>query len=309
MQRLRDERGAVGVVVALLMVPLIGFAAIAIDLSASWAQKEQLQTGADAGALAIAQDCARGICGSPSLTAQSLATLNMNSDAATATVTELTSSRVTVRNSGARDFWFAPILGVDSSAINTRATVTWGAPVGGTALLPLAFSWCEWQAQTGGAMPSGTTARTILFPKSSDAPCSGPSGLPVPAGFGWLATDANKCQTTSAISGIIQSDPGNSVPSTCSTSDLVAQHGRTVLMPIFDQVSGTGSGATYRVYAYAAFTLTGYHFGGQNTWNSPCGGSARCIRGYFTKLVAVSDAFTYGAGAPNLGASIVTLTD
>ena len=64
-QRLRDERGAVGVVVALLMVPLIGFAAIAIDVSAMYAERQQLQTGADAGALAIAQDCAPGACGSP----------------------------------------------------------------------------------------------------------------------------------------------------------------------------------------------------------------------------------------------------
>ena len=52
MQRLRDERGAVAVMVALLMVPLIGFAAIAIDVAAMWSERQQLQNGADAGALA-----------------------------------------------------------------------------------------------------------------------------------------------------------------------------------------------------------------------------------------------------------------
>ena len=73
MQRLKDERGAVAVMVALLMVPLIAFAAIAIDVAAMWSERQQLQTAADAGALAIAQDCARGTCGNPAQTAQSLA--------------------------------------------------------------------------------------------------------------------------------------------------------------------------------------------------------------------------------------------
>ena len=60
MQRVKDERGAVGVVVAMLMVPIMGFAAVSIDAAALWNQQLQLQTGADAGALAIAHDCAIG---------------------------------------------------------------------------------------------------------------------------------------------------------------------------------------------------------------------------------------------------------
>jgi Flp pilus assembly protein TadG len=63
LQRLKDERGAIGVVVALLMIPLMGFAAIAIDVSAMYAERPQLQNGADAAALAIAQDCAVDSCG------------------------------------------------------------------------------------------------------------------------------------------------------------------------------------------------------------------------------------------------------
>ena len=51
MQRVKDERGAVGVVVAMLMVRMVGFAAISIDAAALWNQRLQLQTGADAGAL------------------------------------------------------------------------------------------------------------------------------------------------------------------------------------------------------------------------------------------------------------------
>ncbi len=310
MQRLSDERGAVGVVVAMLMVPVMGFAAISIDAAALWTQKLQLQTGADAGALAIAHDCAIGACGTPSQTAQSLATSNMNFDAATATVLALTSSSVTVRNSGVRNYWFAPVLGFDSTTITTEATATWGAPTGGTAVLPLTFSYCEFLAQTGGLMPSGTTERTILFTKSSGvAGCTGPSNNAVPGGFGWLTVNSGSCHTTSAISGILPSDPGNSVPSSCSTGDLTAVQGTTVLLPIFDQALDSGSNSNYRVYGYAAFKITGYFFGGQYAWNKPCNGNARCIKGYFTRFAGTLDAFDYGPSAPNFGTSVINLTN
>jgi hypothetical protein len=311
MQRLKDERGAVAVVVAVLLVPLMGFAAIAVDAAALWTQRLQLQTGADAGALAIAHDCALGasLCGTPTSTAQQLATANMNFDVATATVTALSSSQVTVTNSGVRNYWFAPVLGFDSSTIVTQATAIWGSPTGGTAVLPLTFSYCEFKAQTGGLLPSGTTQRTVYFTKSSGVVgCTGPSNNVVPGGFGWLVVNSGTCNTTSAIGGLI-SDPGNSVPSSCSTSDFAALQGKMVLLPIFDQASGSGNNAAYRVYGYAAFTITGYHFGGQFSWNAPCGGNERCIRGYFSRFVGEAEAFDFSASAPNLGASVVQLTN
>lgn len=311
MQRLRDERGAVGVVVALLMVPLLGFAALAIDVSAIYAERQQLQTGADAGALAIAQDCGRGACGTPSSTAQALAASNLDHGTSTATITALTSAKVTVRNGGVKKHWFAPVLGVSSSTLTASATVAWGSPTGGTAVLPLAFSLCEWTAQTHGGMPTGTASEVIYLTKSAQVAtnCTGPSGNLVPGGFGWITTDPGACHSTSNIAGILRSDPGNSVPGSCSTSDLNAAHNATVLLPIFDQMSGTGSGATYRVYGYAAFRLTGYRFGGKNNWGTPCNGNARCIQGYFTRFVDIAESFHYGAGAPQLGASIVSLTN
>ncbi|WP_258933500.1 pilus assembly protein TadG-related protein [Nesterenkonia pannonica] len=84
MQRLKNnDRGAVGVIVALMLVPIMILAALAIDVAAMHATKQQLQTGADAGALAIAQDCARyeddANCdaGTAAGTAQQMATANV----------------------------------------------------------------------------------------------------------------------------------------------------------------------------------------------------------------------------------------
>jgi Flp pilus assembly protein TadG len=310
-QRLRDERGAVSIIVALLMVPLIGFAAISVDVAGLLLVRQQLHNGADAAALAIAQDCARdgGSCGSSSATAQSMAASNLRSGTPQTVVT-LSSGKVRVAASSTRADLFAPILGVRSTQVHASATVAYGSPTGGRAVLPLAFSWCEWKQQTSGGLPSGTTAQVIYLTKTSGTTdCTGPSNNIVPGGFGWLTTNSGTCGTRTSITNVIMSDPGNSVPTGCSTSSFSSLVGSTVLLPLFDSSSGTGSGATYRIYGYAAFRLTGYHFGGQyDAGSGTCNGNARCVKGYFTRFVDLSEAFDYGAGAPQLGASVIRLT-
>ena len=164
---------------ALLIVPLLGFAAIAVDVGAIYAERQQLQNGADAAALAIAYDCASGLpaCGTSQGTAEAMTEANYdetNSSRGTPTV-ELGSSQVTVRNAGVQNHWFAPILGEDSTEVSARATAAWGAPGSGAAVLPLAFSWCEFEKQTGGGLPSSTTPRTIYFTKTSPAVAGTPS--------------------------------------------------------------------------------------------------------------------------------------
>lgn len=309
MQRLRDDRGAVSVMVALLMIPLIGFAAIAIDIAAIHSERQQLQTGADAAALAIALDCARGDCRIPQQTAQQFVNANTLDDDAAASVSPRVtpaSGRASVTNTGETEHWFAPALGVEDTDITSSATAGWGAPTSGTAALPLAFSLCEFRAQTGGGVPSGTTERTILFTKSSNTGCTGPSGNVVPGGFGWVKTDGNSCRTTSRVGERLSSSPGNSISNGCSSSELRQIRGQTVLLPIFDSEGGQGNNAWYRVHGYAAFKITGYYFSGER-WNSTCSGSERCVEGYFTQFVDQSDDFDYGPAAPEMGAAVVSL--
>lgn len=309
-----NERGAVAVFVALLMVALLGVAAVSIDVGALWAERRQLQNGADAGALAIAQDCARGACGDPTGTANQFAVANNPATATAATPTAsvtLAPGSVTVSNATVQDHWFAPVLGIDESGISASATARWGVPTSGTAVLPLTFSWCEWKAQTGGGSPTGTVERTIIFTKDSGTGCTGPSGNAVPGGFGWLPTDTGTCNTTSALAQILSSDTGASIPTGCSSADFQKMVGSKVLLPIFDHATGTGNNATYRVYGYAAFKITGYRFPSVSYNATQCESPSRnCVRGYFVEFVDIASAFTYGTtpGAPDLGAEVVRLT-
>jgi Flp pilus assembly protein TadG len=308
-RRLDGERGATAVFFALLLVPMLGFAAIAVDVGALYAERARLQVAADAAAIAVAQDCSRGNCGDMLATAQALITANDGEGTASRPVLSGDPLSVTVTGSTPQEHWFAPVIGHDSTRVSATATVGWGGPSRGTAVLPLTFSWCEFKQQTGGGLPSGTTVRTIYFTKTSNTTgCTGPSNNVVPGGFAYLDTDPGKCAASTGLGGQWMSKTGNSVPSDCSTADFSKWVGQTVLLPLFDQSGLTGTNAWYRVYGYAAFKITGYSLGGQyDTTPKPCNGNDRCVAGYFTRFVELSDAWQYSPAAPQLGSSVLRL--
>lgn len=314
MQRLtklapRTERGGVAVVVAFLIVPLIGFAAIAIDVAAMWSDRQRLQISADAAALAIAQDCAHQNCGVPADTARQFTNANFGAGANAVVLTPALSpstGRVQIRAQTVSEHLFAPVLGFDSANVSASAEARWGAPTGGRSAMPLAFSYCEWLAQTGGGVPSQTQIRTIYTTKGSNTDCTGPSNLIVPGGFGWVVPNVGSCGVDSVITSRLSSDTGANGPHACKTT-FEGYLGKIVLLPIFEKSGGTGSGAWYQVYGYVAFRLVGYQFPSLGTAGNT-GGCSKCLRGYFTEFVDLDDAFEYDASAPDLGATIVGLT-
>ena len=310
-RRLDGERGATAVLFSLLLVPLLGFAALAVDIGSLYAERARLQVAADAAAIAVAQDCARGNCGDMLATATAMVQAN---DGEASTLQPVLSSdpvSVTVTGSTPQEHWFAPVIGHDSTTVTATATVGWGGPSRGTAVLPLTFSFCEWEEQTGGAPPAppeGST-HTIYFTKTSHTTgCTGPSRNFVPGGFAYLDTPTGKCEAASARNERSYSSTGNSVPSDCAPLDFSEWLGDVVLLPLFEESGDTGSNAWYRVHGYAAFKLTGYHLGGQySTTPKPCSGNERCVTGTFVRYVELSDAWNYSPDAPQLGASILRL--
>lgn len=309
MQRLKDEGGVVAVSAAILITVLLAMAALAVDVSASWARKHQLQNGADAAALAIAQNYARGATSGAQATADSYASDNSYGGTTNVTVTGPSGGEVTVKvTDPTYQHWFGPVIGKDSSEIGAEATAKYGWPTGGSTF-PLTFSYCEWHAQTGGL--SSTTPQVIKLSKKSGSDCTGPSGLPLPGGFGWVDPSGG-CTKASMINNILSSDTGNSPPSACSASDFDALIGTTILIPIFDNATGSGTHGEYRVYGYAAFTFLDYDFKGTYKGNgtitsSECKSAERCIKGYFTHYADLNEVLEIGVGGPQLGAAVVTL--
>lgn len=121
-----DERGAAGVTVAVMMLVLIGAGAMAVDVGQIYAERAQLQNGADAGAMAVALSCKDGPCNT--VLADGLADTNSN-DAASKAVVDLTvPGQVTVTTStinGSSSFLtnlFANALNAGPVTVGAQAT-------------------------------------------------------------------------------------------------------------------------------------------------------------------------------------------
>ncbi len=96
--------------------------------------------------------------------------------------------------------------------------------------------------------------------------CTPPAHNEVAGGFGWL--QGINCSATVVAGNWVLSDPGNDGSTSCRDFDWMTLQNKTVLVPIFDQVAGTGSNATYRIKGLAAFTITGYCFSNSAHWNT-----------------------------------------
>lgn len=316
-----DERGAISVLVALLMVALLGFAALAIDVGMLHSEKAQLQNGADAAALGIAQACAKtpdsALCSTSSSIASELTNQNSLDGLGHVQSVALSANRVTVTTSakeaGRSDnrvsLLFAQALGISSAEVGARSGARWGSPISGAAPFPLAFSICQVQGQVGGAMQ-------LLQSHGDNAnpDCNyGPSGAAVPGGFGWLDRSPGQCGAFVSVAQLSGSDPGNNAPNICDSvmtawaDELQAGQKVTLLLPVFNKVNGTGTSAEYNIVSFAAYDLLGWRLKGGNSTPDvfrstvteasstvSCGNDCRGIIGKFIKYVSLADGFELG---------------
>ncbi|GAB4099301.1 pilus assembly protein TadG-related protein [Sinomonas halotolerans] len=331
------ERGAIAVVTAILMTVLIGFAALAVDGGILFAERAQLQSGADAAAMAVAQKCARNTadpdCQSTSPVAQELANKNaadntsllssLTVDTAARTVRVVTGAQEAGVRPGAVALYLGRIFGATDADVAAKAGAAWGSPSAGRTAFPLAFSVCQIQGFVDGGMQLLQDHGKNLNPDCT----YGPSGAVVDGGFGWLVQDAGQC------GGYIDvalseggSDPGNSAPGNCSTTltkwanDLQAGKQVVVLLPVFTSVTGTGNTAVYSIKGFAAFKVAGWKFSGDsgvpNTFRnrSPdvplsleCTGECRGIIGSFITYISVADGYRLGP-VDGFGTRVVRLS-
>lgn len=313
MQGEDKERGVVAVMVALLLVVFLGCAALAVDVGMLYATKAQLQNGADAGALAVAQDCARNgtaVCQPRAgTTGKNLADSNAHSGLADASVSFTGGPGTVTVTTAARKAdgpgvatMFANIFGISTVQVGATASAAWGGPYAGTAALPLAFSECQFNL-------TGAT-QVIAYHGGPSCASSNGSGHVVPGGFGWLDSDPGKCGATITLaSPTVSSKPGVSEPSICS-STFDNLKNQIILLPVYDDAGGNGTNAWFHIKAFAAFTLQGFNFPGHswnNTGTPSCTGSCKGVIGKFVRYVGLDEGFTLGG--PNLGANIAKLTN
>jgi hypothetical protein len=329
------ERGGIAVIVAILMVVLLGFAAISLDVAKLYSERAQLQNGSDSAALMVAQKCAKNVadtnCSVTAPMAADLANKNALDGLSNAKAIVLDKSGRTVQvTAGAKEagsptnsvsLFFARILGFPSAEVAATSSVRWGSPEKGRTPFPITVSICQVRGQTG------VMQLLQLHGKNANVDCFyGPSGAAVEGGFGGLQQDAAVCGatidiTTSKAGG----DTGNNPPQYCDSTlngwaaDMTAGKDVILLLPIFNAVTGTGTNAVYGLTTFAAFKVAGWKLGSTglpNTFRnrSPdvpaaleCREPCRGIIGTFVQYVSLADGYTLGPVNPD-GATIVELT-
>lgn len=323
MRRLRHgadkERGATGVLVAVMMLALIGAGAMAVDVGQIYAERAQLQNAADAGAMAAAQQCHKaGGCSDAQalLWAQEMTAGNSNDGATAVDSADLSvPKQVTVATStvnGPNGFltkMFASVLNAPPVTVGARATASMAPPTGGSGF-PLAISDNCFNLST--ASPTGEVQKISYKPGGT---CTGPSGTQIPGGWGWLDQDSPCEAVTKLGSNDLGSDPGNNPPSGCSAvltewATTITDGGEVhVAFPIFDDATNHGQNGTFHIIGYATLKVWGWKFGNnheyefRNTKDAPgmnsslaCkAGNDRCIIGQFVKFESI-DSWTGGGG-------------
>ena len=215
------ERGAAGVLVAVMMLVLIGAGALAVDTGQIYAERAQLQNAADAGAIAAAQQCNRaGGCtvAQAKLWAEELTGANSNDGATTVDSVDLSVPRqvkvVTSTRSGANGFltkMFASALNAPPVTVRAAATASMDPPSGGSAI------------------PSGDL-ESLLQPLRGESYRRRPKDrLQARRNLHWSVRDTDPGRvglagselacvaTTQTGDNDMGSDPGNNPPSGCST--------------------------------------------------------------------------------------------
>lgn len=324
-----QEDGVSAVFVAITMVVLIGLTAFTIDAGALYQERRELQTGADASALAIAEACGLGEpCSTPAAETIANAYTDDNAtdgfgaidevdlDTAAQTVSVITSTEL---DGGGTVFapFFAQVLGVGGTTVRAGASAAWGSP-GSLATLPLIISDCEWVKIAGteqeGPPFSGDPVVFLFHDGNTTEDCNAQAGQDwdgddrLAGGFGWLATSGD-CEAHTTVGYWVDEDPGASPSNGCSASELEALVlNQVVLVPFFNDVRGLGANGEYLVAGFVAFYVTGYNFGGQykepSAKDAPCSGDERCLAGYVT----TESAYDGTLGGPDRGIVLIKLT-
>jgi Flp pilus assembly protein TadG len=319
--RAQPERGVTAVLTGVLMVGLVGFTGLAVDGGATFAKHQELQNGADAAALAAAQECgARAAAEAPPCSGANLqpgagpyGEANVRNEKATVSTSfevDLPEQAVTATVTGTKTHWFLPVVGVSDSELSPDATATWGSPYSGPSMIPLAVSQCNFEE----SLSAGEGIIEVYLPKNrgNDDDRNCPYGEDYPPGsFGWL-DNADGCEVDITVDDWVETDTGVNDKPDCNWEDFIDE---VVLIPIFDEDVGTGSNGEVHVSGFAALRVLGiFIHTGNEQYGAECVSPRdnqyehqTCLRGEFIEYVTTADG--YEVGGPDTEVTVIRLID
>ena len=266
--RLRDESGQAFILPAVMLVFLLGIAALVVDVGAWYHSQREAQRVADAAALAAAQELP---VSTAAATAQALDYAQRNGQTLSAsdvtfTTTNMPNDTVSVKVKRTESSVFAKLVGVDTVTIRTAATAE--AFLMGEAQYAAPFAIVNTQPQL-----AGPGCPCFHVPTTLDLEKVGPGGFKIlnidgsrggnqgqNSIYDWIMHGWGGTMDT----GWYFSMPGAKFNASDVDAALAARVNTDLLFPIYDRIDNGGANLEYHVIGWAVFHVTDYDFHGNH---------------------------------------------
>jgi Flp pilus assembly protein TadG len=265
-RRRRDDQGAVAAVFAISLVVLFGMSAVAVDVGDIYSTRRNLITGADAAALAAAQEYAFGGNGCAGTDDVYLAKNIADASVASCAVVfnSASSGYVTVAGETTVEHYFAPLVGIPDTDVHATSAAYFGPPSSYFGLRPLGLcaesdGYQAWLASG----KSTTQVFRIAYTKEQPTNC----GDTVPGNWGVIDFDAGSNSQNDTRSWIRYGYPGEVYlpgwyegdPGAFSQGmDPASIIGQTIQVPVFDSWNGLpGSNAEFYLVGAVSVEVVG----------------------------------------------------
>jgi Flp pilus assembly protein TadG len=311
--RMRHESGQVIVFVVAVVTILIGMAALVID-GGSWLRAQRhLQTAADAGALAGAQNLPTDQTGARS-NAISYAQTNYSGIPAP-TITFPTPGKIHVEAQTTAPGFLAKIYGsvFSNVTIRAKASAELGVPLNLKNVAPIAVKRtsacaatspsCYGQTITLGFDESNVSSSTIglinlTCHSTASTACGSSAGIGASQLKDWIVNGYGDALPSNQWYGVKTGETIGPIK-----AGLAARAGTPLFFPVFDTVANSGSNYFFHIIGWAAFVID--TDAAAINW-SP---STKTLRGHFVTFIATDLASEIDPGATDFGVHVISLTE
>jgi hypothetical protein len=278
--KLRREDGQALVLGVLLIASLLGCAALVLDVGSWFRDKRQLQSSADAAALAGAQSLPQNPAGAISLAVQYGATNGGGVSAGNITISSVlsTNDTISVHAGNQAPGFFSKVFHINSVNVDATAVARSALPAQALGVAPMVVS-DKHPLLSGNGCPCYGSSTTLPY-----------NALGAPGAFGMLNLDQGGNNPGSSQEsdwilhgfdkylplGNYNSDPGAKFSSGTIQSALSDRIGTVLLFPVYHKLTGTGSNAEYDIVGWVGFYLDSYDVHGNNA----------TLYGHFTTYIA-----------------------
>jgi Flp pilus assembly protein TadG len=305
----RDSRGQAAVVTILFLTVLLGVTALALDVGSWYKAKRQLQATADAAALAGAQALPDSTADAQALAIQ-YASKNggvLGASGITFSSDVTTNDTINVQMSAPAPGFFSKLFGIDSVTVGANASARSDNINAALRAAPIVVNWLHPMLQCSPAPCSGQTEIDLDYlhtPGSGNAAGSFALIDLDPNDNGNAGNSTLASWITTGFDRYMPLGHYDAVPSTDFNSSnvrdaMAASIGQVLLFPIYDTITGSGSGAQYNVIGWVGFHVTGF----DNNGNSGK------VYGWFTRRISEGIQLSKGQNIPDYGARAVQLVN